>query len=105
MVSVLAREDLGKATATTPVNGHSRGSAPEYPVGTVALYGPDDKSTTKIAAGVITSPTAEPIITRWVATDVTTSPKVKWEIQEFFNDHRVESVAAGAGNMGCPRGG
>ena len=35
---------------------------PEYPIGTVALYGPDDKTTTKIAAGVITSPNAEPII-------------------------------------------
>src|SRR5262249_26595880 len=26
---------------------------PQYPIGTVALYGPDDKTTTKIAAGVI----------------------------------------------------
>ena len=75
---------------------------PEYPIGTVALYGPDDKTTTKIAAGVITSPTAEPIIMRWVATDVTTSPKVKWEIQEFFNEHGVKSVAMSEGNMGRP---
>lgn len=37
---------------------------PEYPIGTLALYGPDDKTTTKIAAGVITAPTAEPIIQR-----------------------------------------
>jgi hypothetical protein len=26
---------------------------PQYPIGTVAMYGPDDKTTTKIAAGVI----------------------------------------------------
>jgi hypothetical protein len=25
---------------------------PQYPIGTVALYGPDDKTTTKVAAGV-----------------------------------------------------
>ena len=30
-----------------------RTKPPEYPIGTVALYGPDDKTTTKIAAGVI----------------------------------------------------
>jgi hypothetical protein len=75
---------------------------PEYPIGTVALYGPDDTTTTKIAAGVITSPTAEPIVRRWVATDVTTSPKVQREMKEFFAGHGVRSVAVSEGNMGCP---
>src|SRR5262249_55215569 len=74
----------------------------EYPIGTVALYGPDDKTTTKIAAGVITSPTAEPIIRRWVATDVTTNPKVQQEMKDFFAGHGVRSVAVSEGNMGCP---
>ena len=75
---------------------------PEYPIGTLALYGPDDKTTTKIAAGVITAPTAEPIIQRWVATDVTTNPKIQREIKEFFTEHGVKCVAASEGNMGCP---
>jgi hypothetical protein len=75
---------------------------PEFPIGTLASYGPNDKITTKIAAGVIKTPNAEPIIMRWVATDVTTSPKVQREIQEFFKAHGVKSVAASAGNMGCP---
>jgi hypothetical protein len=57
---------------------------------------------TKIAAGVITSPTAEPTIQRWVATDATTNPRIQQEIQEFFAKHQVKSVAASAGNMGCP---
>src|SRR5262249_38702113 len=35
---------------------------PQYPIGTVALYGPDDKTTTKIAAGVILHDGAEPIL-------------------------------------------
>jgi hypothetical protein len=75
---------------------------PEYPIGTVALYGPDDKTTTKIAAGVITSPTAEPIIQRWVASDVTTNSRVQREMKEFFAGHGVKSVAISEGNMGCP---
>ena len=97
---VAARQTRPSPTITDP-HGKPK-KHPEYPIGTVALYGPDDKKTTKIAAGAIKSPNAEPIIKRWVATDVTTSPKVKIEIQEFFNDHGVKSVAASDGNMGCP---
>ena len=79
---------------------------PEYPIGTVALYGPDDKTTTKIAAGVITSPTAEPIVRRWVATDVTTNPKVQREMKEFFAGHGVKSGGGQRGEHGMPaRGG
>jgi hypothetical protein len=74
---------------------------PEHPIGTVALYGPNDKITTKIAAGVIKSPNAEPILERWVATDVATSPKVQREIKEFFEEHGVKSIAMSEGNMGC----
>ena len=74
----------------------------KYPIGTVALYGPNDKITTKIIAGMITSPTAEPIMMRWVATDVTTNPKVQREIKGFFEKHGVKSVAKSDGNMGCP---
>jgi len=39
---------------------------PQYPIGTVAMYGPDDKTTTKMAAGVILHENAEPIMMRWV---------------------------------------
>jgi SEC-C motif len=74
----------------------------EHPIGTVACCGPDDKTTTKIAAGVMKSPTAEPIIRRWVATDVTTNPKVQREMEEFFSGHGVKLVAMNEGIMGCP---
>ncbi len=75
---------------------------PEYPIGTVALYGPDDKTTTKIAAAVILHDGAEPIMRRWVATDVTTNPKVQQEMKDFFLQHGVKQVAMSQGNMGCP---
>jgi len=75
---------------------------PKYPIGTVALYGPDDKTTTKIAAGVIRHDGAEPIMKRWVATDVTTNLKVQLELKDFFLQHGVRSVAMSQGNMGCP---
>src|SRR4051812_36448362 len=75
---------------------------PESPIGTVALYGPDDKTTTKIAAGVITTPAAEPIVRRWVASDVTTNPKVRQEVKEFFAGHGVKSVAVREGTWDAP---
>jgi hypothetical protein len=86
----LRRDDL------TPESG------PQYPIGTVALYGPDDKTTTKIAAGVIVRDGAEPIMRRCVATDVTTNPKVQQELKDFFLQHGVKQVAMSQGNMGCP---
>jgi hypothetical protein len=85
----------------TDLDGKPR-NRPQFPFGTVALYGPDDKTTTKIAAGVIKSPNQEPIIERWVATDVMTSPKVQSELKAFFEKHGVKSVAMSSGNMGCP---
>jgi hypothetical protein len=75
---------------------------PKLPMGTVALYGPDDKTTTKIAAAVFLTKDSEPIIKRWVATDVTTNPKVQQELKDFFVQHGVKSVAMTDENMGCP---
>lgn len=48
-------------TRITDLQGKPK-KRPDYPLGTVALYGPNDKITTKIAAGVFTSLTAEPIL-------------------------------------------
>ena len=73
-----------------------------YPIGTVAMYGPDDKRPTKIAAGVILHEKAEPIMERWVAMDVTTNPKIQQEIKDFFLRYGVKEVAMSEGNMGCP---
>jgi hypothetical protein len=101
----IKKDDEGRSPRPTPsiTDLHGRPKhRPEYPLGTVALYGPDDKTTTKIAAGVITSPTAKMILRRWVATDVTTNPKIQRQVQEFFKEHGVKSVAMSEGNMGCP---
>jgi hypothetical protein len=79
---------------------------PQYPIGTVALYGPDDKTTTKIAAGVILHDGAKAIIKRWVATDVTTNPKVQQEMKDFFLQARGQAGGDEPGEHGLPaRGG
>jgi hypothetical protein len=73
-----------------------------YLIGTVVYYGPDDKTTTKIVAGVVKKDRAEPIIKRWVASDVMTNPKVQKEIEQFFKKHGITRVGISDGNMGCP---
>jgi hypothetical protein len=83
-------------------NQVERQSPVNYPMGTMDCYGPDDKTTTKIAAGVFTAENAEAIFEHWVAPDVTTSPKIQLEIQEFFKEQGVTSVAMSDGNIGCP---
>jgi hypothetical protein len=75
----------------------------KFPIGTVALYGPDNKVTTKIAASVVMRANEDPeFMERWVATDVTTSPKVLGEIKAFFAKHGVKTVVMTDGNLGCP---
>ena len=101
MKSDNAGQSSPSARTITDLHGKSKNRV-EYPVGTVALYGPDDKITTKIAAGVVVSPNAKAIIERWVATDVTTNPKIHQQMIEFFTKHGVKSIAASSGNMGCP---
>ena len=82
---------------------HSGQQSPmKYPMGTMTFYGPDDKTTTKIAAGVFTAENSEAIIRQWVATDAETNPKIQQEIMEFFKEHRVTSIAMSEGIMGCP---
>jgi hypothetical protein len=77
---------------------HSKQQRPvKYPIGTMAFYGPDDKTTTKIAAGVFKGPDSKAIIKRWVATDVMTNPKIQQQIKDFFEQHGVKSVSMSVG--------
>lgn len=74
----------------------------EFPAGTVAFYGPDDKTTSKIVARVILAAHAEPIVRRWTVVDFDADLKLRQEMQDFFRDHGVKSVAVGNRNAGCP---
>ena len=68
----------------------------------MAFYGPDDKTTTKIAACVFKGPNSKTTRKRWVATDVRTNPNIQQEIKDFFKKHGVNSVSMSDGNVGCP---
>jgi hypothetical protein len=38
----------------------------------------------------------------WVSTEIMKNAKVQKEMQEFFAQHGVKSLAMSDGNMGCP---
>jgi hypothetical protein len=79
----------------------SRG-APQYPAVSIAQYGPDDKTTTKIAASVVLGPTG-PMgeLKRWVASDVATSLAVRQELWEFIHKHKAQTIIMTTGVIGC----
>ena len=75
---------------------------PKFPVGTVALYGPDDRTTTKIVAGVIKEEGADAILERWVGRNVKNNPKVQRQINDFMKRRGAKSVVSTESNFGCP---
>ena len=79
-----------------------QGAQPKFPLGTIALYGPDAEYTTKITASVIKRVGAEPILRRWVGSNVKDNPKVQRELLEFFRKHGAKSVVTTEQNIGCP---
>lgn len=74
---------------------------PEYPIGTLVYYGPDDQTVTKITASVVAYEDAPPIQKRWTGDQVTTDPHVLKELGLFFKSHGVQRVVMTSNVVGC----
>lgn len=74
----------------------------DYPLGTVALYGPDETITTKLVASVFIDAQSEPIQKKFFGDHVDDDPQVARQVVEFFRQHGVEKSVATGGNIGCP---
>ena len=76
-----------------------------WPIATVAFYGPNLDHATKVTVGIVPSENAEVKELRdWKVDrgDVRFDPGIAQEILEFFERHRVLSVAMTDGIIGCP---
>jgi hypothetical protein len=84
--------------------GRPPSSRRQFPVATIAFYGPDDKTTTKIAVGIVEKEGDEkPIaLQRWAGPDVASDPQVHAEIKAFIQEHKAKSVVITDGVIGCP---
>ena len=73
-----------------------------YPIGTLAYYGPDDQTCTRISASVVNAPNARPQFRHWQEADVCVDPQVAAEIGEFFKLNGVQDVVMTESVIGCP---
>jgi hypothetical protein len=77
----------------------------DYPVGTVAFYGPDDRRATKVAVGIVQGPqTGAGELRRWFDEegDVRSNETVLDEVATFLRQREVRSVAMIDRIIGCP---
>ncbi|CAN7748305.1 hypothetical protein [Mesorhizobium caraganae] len=76
-----------------------------YPVGTIAFYGPDDRRATKAAVAIIPDQHSDATeMRRWFAEtgDLRKDDTIFGEIAAFLQEHEVHSVVMINGILGCP---
>ncbi len=77
----------------------------EYPVGTLAYYGPTNRLATKIVAAIVRRPGAEPEpLHRWItqAGDIRDDRAIGRQVAAFFRRHRIKQLATTSRIIGCP---
>jgi len=75
----------------------------KLPVVTVAYYGPDDKTATKVAVGIVREWGKGPAeLKRWWGQDVMGDRGIQQQVADFIATHRAKSVVVTEGIIGCP---
>lgn len=74
-----------------------------YPVGTVAFYGPDDRTVTKVVAAVVLDEEgAVADMRKWFGARLDEDERAARDAASFFGGHPVRSVVCSDGIIGCP---
>lgn len=76
-----------------------------YPVATVALYGPDDTTATKLTVGIVPAESADVTdLRRWFSedADIRNDVDVAEEVLAFITDAGARSVVMTDTIIGCP---
>src|SRR6266576_3628129 len=84
-----------KVRSDSPLKKKARRGFQGYPVATVAFYGSNDQSASKVAVGILSRENAElDALERWFAKDrdIRTDPNVAHEILEFIRRYGAKSV-------------
>jgi len=84
---------------------HARRGFRGYPVATVAFYGPDASTATKVAVGIVPREGAEvSLLERWHSSevDVRIDPAIGRQVEALIKKHAVRSVVLSPGIIGCP---
>lgn len=62
-----------------------------FPIGTIAYYGPDDKKVNKIVAAVLPDEHTNPILKKWTGNEIATNPEIASEIGNFFRSNKSQT--------------
>jgi len=90
---------------TNPLKKKANKGFRGYPVATVAYYGPDDKTASKVSVGIILAEGSEPAyMERWRLEqgDVRIDLEINKQIMEFIGKYPVRSVVITDRIIGCP---
>lgn len=74
------------------------------PIGTVAFYGPDDRTATKVAVGIVPTAGESAVdLERWCndSLDVRLDPTIGREVERYLRRHGVRSIVITGGIFGC----
>ncbi len=77
----------------------------QYPLATIAFYGADDLTATKVVVAIILGDGEEPAhLQRWYShdIDIRRDHEVKQKISVYLKQHKVKSVVAPDKIIGCP---
>ena len=76
----------------------------EFPIATIAYYGPDDQTATKVVVGIVNSRDEVIGLSRWLARaqDVRIDGAINEEILTFIREHNAERVVMAGRIIGCP---
>jgi len=77
-----------------------------YPVGTIAYYGPDTATATKVVAAIAITENEEPeMLEKWFSSqgnDIRRDMEILNKIKEFFVSNGVRTVVLVSKVIGCP---
>lgn len=88
-----------------PLTKKSRRGFRGYPAATVAFYGPDDKTATKVVVGIIDHEGAEAYeMQRWLSDqeDARFDQQIGKQVSEFIKRNKVLQVVTVDRIIGCP---
>jgi len=94
-----------KRHSKNPLKKKAKKGFKGYPIATVAYYGPDNETASKVAVGIILEENAEPeYMEKWFLEekDVRSDPTINSRIIQFIKKHAVRSVVITDKIIGCP---
>jgi hypothetical protein len=69
---------------------------------TIAQYGPDDRTVTKVVVGIAPIRGGKPInLKRWVGSGITDSPDFRKELIDFIRENGARRIVFTTGVIGC----